>query len=173
MTNIPQLPGAHAWKDGQGRPLPVEFYRFFRDLALRNDIPADVSAQVASLLSRVDALEAESDAQIHPDSPITIAGTLAGGLVVVGLENKTPAAGGALLVTEFDGKGLRISEAPAVLDDVSDVSAATPSDGDALLWNEGAGAWVAGQASVPQVFNRITADGDIRITADGDLRITD
>lgn len=25
----------------------------------------------------------------------------------------------------------------------------------------------------PQVFNRITADGDIRVTADGDLRITD
>lgn len=118
MTNIPQLPGAHAWRDGQGRPLPIEFYKFFRDLALRQDLPADVSAQVANLLTRVEALEAESDALIHPDSPITVTGTLAGGLVVVGLEDKTPTAGGTLQKYGFDSKGLRTEEDVATTDDL-------------------------------------------------------
>lgn len=34
---------------------------------------------------------------------------------------------------------------PTALDDLTDVDAAAPSDGDALVWDEGAGSWVPGE----------------------------
>lgn len=36
---------------------------------------------------------------------------------------------------------------PNTLDDLTDVDAATPSDGDALIWDEGVAAWVPGAAA--------------------------
>ena len=43
----------------------------------------------------------------------------------------------------------------SALDDLTDVDAATPADGDALLWDETAGAWVPGAAGV----DLLTAEG--------------
>lgn len=58
MTDSPQLPGQHAWKDNAGRPLPVEFFKFFRDLLRFIQAVEGNEVNINDLIERVDALEA-------------------------------------------------------------------------------------------------------------------
>jgi hypothetical protein len=59
MADSPLLPGSHAWRDASGRPLPVEFYKFLRDLVAfiratnsNTESIAELAEQLAELLSR-------------------------------------------------------------------------------------------------------------------------
>ena len=45
------------------------------------------------------------------------------------------------------GMGTTIEGTPGALDDLTDVDAPSPTDGQALIWDSGAGEWVAGDAA--------------------------
>ncbi len=62
MADSPILPGDRAWRDGSGKPMPVEFYRFFRDLISYIQQTQGNSAALAALEARVAALEAAAAA---------------------------------------------------------------------------------------------------------------
>lgn len=71
MADSPILPGVQGWKDAQGRPLPVEFYRFLRDLVAfiraTNQNGADIAAileQLAELLARTYNLTGKDSVQV-------------------------------------------------------------------------------------------------------------
>lgn len=57
MSDSPILPGSHAWRDAQGRPLPVEFYRFLRDLVAYVRQATGQTLDLAELARRVADLE--------------------------------------------------------------------------------------------------------------------
>lgn len=57
MADSPILPGDRAWKDASGRPLPVEFYRFLRDLVRYISLIDGNTAELASIEARLAALE--------------------------------------------------------------------------------------------------------------------
>lgn len=78
--------------------------------------------------------------------------------------------GAALVKLTRDGYGRVEGTEAAVLDDLSDVDAAAPSTGDALVF-DGAN-WAPGQVATEQLFQRMTPEADFRITADGNLRVT-
>jgi hypothetical protein len=59
VADSPRLPGQHGWKDAQGRPLPVEFFRFLRDLLRYIQSTTGVVADLGQLEQRIAALEAE------------------------------------------------------------------------------------------------------------------
>lgn len=78
--------------------------------------------------------------------------------------------GAALVKLTRDDYGRVEGTEAAVLDDLSDVDAAAPSTGDALVF-DGAN-WAPGQVATEQLFQRMTPEADFRITADGNLRVT-
>jgi hypothetical protein len=71
MADSPLLPGSHAWTDASGRPLPVEFYRFLRDLVAfiqatssNTESIAELAEQLAELLSRAYNLTGVDSVQV-------------------------------------------------------------------------------------------------------------
>ena len=71
MADSPLLPGSHAWRDASGRPLPVEFYRFLRDLvdfireaSGNTESIAELAEQLAELLSRTYNLTGVDSVQV-------------------------------------------------------------------------------------------------------------
>lgn len=78
--------------------------------------------------------------------------------------------GAALVKITRDEYGRVEGAQAAVLDDLSDVDAAAPSTGDALVF-DGTN-WAPGQVATEQLFQRMTPEADFRITADGNLRVT-
>ena len=71
MADSPLLPGSHAWRDASGRPLPVEFYRFLRDLVAfiqatssNTESISALSEQLAELLSRTYNLTGVDSVQV-------------------------------------------------------------------------------------------------------------
>lgn len=71
MADSPLLPGSHAWRDASGRPLPVEFYRFLRDLVAfireassNTEGIAELAEQLAELLSRTYNLTGIDSVQV-------------------------------------------------------------------------------------------------------------
>lgn len=71
MADSPLLPGSHAWRDASGRPLPVEFYKFLRDLVAfireassNTESTAELAEQLAELLSRTYNLTGIDSVQV-------------------------------------------------------------------------------------------------------------
>lgn len=59
MTDSPILPGDRAWRDANGKQLPVEFYKFFRDLTAYVRRTQGASATLADIIRRLTELESE------------------------------------------------------------------------------------------------------------------
>lgn len=95
MADSPILPGPRAWRDGAGKPLPVEFYQFLRDLVRFVSQTTGNTDSLASILARVAALEdaPSLDAEIIGPSSVAVFGTLADGSVVVQFANDSVAPG--------------------------------------------------------------------------------
>lgn len=97
MSDSPLLPGQHGWKDASGKPLPVEFYRFLRDLVAYLKQAGANDAAIADLEARVAALEAGgTDAVLQGLESVQIAGSLAGGLVKFRLDGDVQSPGPTL-----------------------------------------------------------------------------
>jgi hypothetical protein len=71
MADSPLIPGSHAWTDASGRPLPVEFYKFLRDLVAfiqatssNTESIAALAEQLAELLSRTYNLTGIDSVQV-------------------------------------------------------------------------------------------------------------
>lgn len=93
MTDSPNLPGQHGWIDSSGKPLPWEFFKFFRDLLRYIQTTAGNTIEISSILARLDALEADQanpDAMIQGIMSVVSQGTLADGLVQLLLEGDDP-----------------------------------------------------------------------------------
>ena len=95
MADSPILPGPRAWRDGAGKPLPVEFYQFLRDLVRFVSQTTGNTDSLASILARVAALEdaPSLDAEISGPSSVAVFGTLADGSVVVQFANDSVSPG--------------------------------------------------------------------------------
>lgn len=167
MADSPILPQVGAWRDGSGRPMPAEFYRFLRDLASAVSQGGSNSAAIANLQAQIDALEVGTSIT-GPMSVQVIGGD--GGYQLRLVNDDSAPGASSHYGTDASGSKGWFALALAAL---SDVDLAGLADGDGLVWDAAAQKWEAGSPATPQVFNRITADGDIRVTADGDLRITD
>lgn len=59
MADSPILPGVQAWKDGSGKPLPPEFFRFLRDMVAYLRRIDGNSAELSAIIARIESLEAE------------------------------------------------------------------------------------------------------------------
>lgn len=64
MADSPILPGVQAWKDGSGKPLPPEFFRFLRDLVAYLRRIDGNSAELALIVARIEALEADISREV-------------------------------------------------------------------------------------------------------------
>lgn len=76
--------------------------------------------------------------------------------------------GGTDVVTE--GEDWDSTDPDIALDDLSDVEAPTPADGDALVWDDGAGMWVPGapaSASTAQAYVPVMVDNPEFVTTTG------
>jgi len=86
MPDSPSLPGNHAWRDAQGRPLPVEFFKFFRDLLRFVQQANGNSVDISGILERLDALEAAGSATIQGLASVVTEGSIAGGIIQILLD---------------------------------------------------------------------------------------
>ena len=84
MADSPKLPGAQAWKDAAGKPLPVDFWRFLRDLSAVVSQSTGNASDLSALLARVVALEDAPAASDSISAPYSVAafGNLADGLLL-------------------------------------------------------------------------------------------
>lgn len=139
MPDSPSLPGNHAWRDASGRQLPIEFFKFFRDLLRYVQDTNGNTVDIASIIARLDALEKSGNATLQGLASVLVQGTLADGAVQFLLQGDeaAPAASSYYGTDDTGAKGFHaLPDAP------------------------------------PQLFNRITNDGDARIDGDGNLRVT-
>ena len=174
MADSPILPGPHKWKlapSPRGGPpdLPIEFFKFFRELVGYVRQIQGNTDDLAAIEARLDALEAAAQNAVSGQASIqTIQQEAATILRLVG-DVSIPGVS-RFYGTNADGaKGWY----QRLLATLADVDLTGLADGDALVWDATTERFVPGQPSTPQVFSRITAEGDVRITADGDIRITD
>ncbi|KAF1692647.1 hypothetical protein [Pseudoxanthomonas koreensis] len=97
MTDSPLLPGAHAWRDGSGKPMPVEFYKFLRDLVAYLRASGANTADIAALEDRISVVEAGgSNATLQGLESVRVAGSLSGGLVQFRLDGDAATPGASL-----------------------------------------------------------------------------
>lgn len=57
MTDSTELPGVGAWKTPDGKPLPVEFWRFFRSLSLTQVATTTNTTDLTEITARIETLE--------------------------------------------------------------------------------------------------------------------
>ena len=88
MADSPILPGVQAWKDGSGKPLPPEFFRFLRDLVRYLQEITGNTVSIADILDRLAALEADEDnpATITGPESVQVQGSLESGSVQLRLD---------------------------------------------------------------------------------------
>jgi hypothetical protein len=101
MADSPSLPSERAWRTPDGRPLPVEFFRFFRDLLDSIQQTDGNTAELSALIARVTALE-ESGGTIGDllgDQSVQVFGSLADGEALLRLVNDVATPG----VTQYYG----------------------------------------------------------------------
>lgn len=164
MADSPLIPGSHAKPlnpDGSWRG---EWWRFLRDLSSQPGISSGLATQLNALAARVLALEEESPSSLFGLLSVLVEGNN------VSLRGDVAEPGESFYYgTDATGtKGWH----ERVLSTLSDVDLTTPPNtGDALVYD--GTSWAPAQVSPPQIYSRITADGEVRITADGDIRITD
>lgn len=169
MADSPILPGSHAHLVGSDGKPTREFYSFFRDLVRFVTQTQGNSAALTDILARLDALEAASASDVVGQHSVQVIQQEAQTLVRLVGDLSSPAAASYYGAGADGAKGWF----QRLLATLADVDLTGLADGDALVWDATAERFVPGQPSTPQVFSRITADGDVRITADGDIRITD
>lgn len=90
MADSPNLPGAHAWRLSPQRPngppdMPMEFFKFLRELVDYIAQTDGNSAELADILARLEELESQTDADIVGLQSVQVLGTLADGEVVLQL----------------------------------------------------------------------------------------
>lgn len=168
MADSPILPGDRAWKDASGRPLPVEFYRFLRDLVGFVAQIQGNTAELADILARLDALEAGGGIDINGPGSVQVLGDAPNFTLQLFGDQLSPG------LRYFYGTDIAGQKGwfERLLSTLADVDLTGLADGDAIVWDAGAGKFVPGD-SAGAIFNRITDVGDIRVTTQGDLRVTD
>lgn len=168
MADSPILPGSHAWRDGSGKPLPPEFFRFLRDLTTYVRRTQGDSLELGQLEARVDALESASSGSLNGLQSVEVVG--AGSNEVLLQLRGDEASPNPLHYYGADDAGAKGFHELA-MSALADVDLLGLTIGDTLVW-DGAD-FVPGTGSSEQLFQRMDAGGDFRITADGNLRVTD
>lgn len=165
MADNPLIPGSH------GKPLNPdgswrgEWWRFLRELSNQPGVSTELASQLNALAGRIQALEDADAPNLIGLLSVLVQGSF------LSLRGDVANPGEAFYYgTDTAGEKGWYQRLLATL---ADVDLTGLADGDALVWDATAGRFIPGQPSTPQVFSRITAEGDVRITADGDIRITD
>lgn len=96
MADSPSLPGVQGWKDAQGRPLPVEFFRFLRDLVAYVAQAQGETLELAELEARVAELEAGGSFSIQGQQSVRVVGMPNDGLVQLFLQGDEAAPAASL-----------------------------------------------------------------------------
>ncbi len=87
MADSPILPNQTGWVDAQGRPLPVEFFRFFRAWTRYISQIDGNAVNISDILARLAALEAGGvSADIIGLLSVQVIGALSDGEVVLQLQ---------------------------------------------------------------------------------------
>lgn len=156
MPDSPSLPGNHAWRDAQGRPLPVEFFKFFRDLLRFVQQANGNTVDIASILERLDALEAAGNATIQGLASVIVEGSLADGVVQLLLDGDIalPDPGHYYGTDDAGVKGWF----ERLLASLNDVDLAGLANGDTLIWNAGTGKFEPGTPAQPSMFPIVTGE---------------
>lgn len=165
MADNPLIPGSH------GKPLNPdgswrgEWWRFLRELSNQPGVSTELASQLNALAARVQTLEDADATNLIGLLSVVVQGSF------LSLRGDAANPGEAFFygTDENGAKGWY----QRLLATLADVDLTGLADGDALVWDATAERFIPGQPSTPQVFSRITAEGDVRITADGDIRITD
>lgn len=174
MADSPSLPSSRAWKlvpskHGGAPDLPLEFFQFFRELTTFVSQTQGNTAELAGIQARLDALESAASSELLGQHSVRTVIQDAQTLIRLVGDVANPGASTFYGTSEDGARGWY----QRLLSTLADVDLTGLADGDALLWDATAERFVPGQQATPQMFTRITADGDVRITADGDIRITD
>jgi len=129
-----------------------------------------LQAEIDAILVRIEELESAGTFTISGVQSVQVIGQPSGGLVNLLLVNDVPNPGFTFHYgTDAVGtKGWYLSSLGSLSD--VDLATATPSDGDALVYDAGTSKWVPG--AVASQSNRITADGNFRVTTTSALRVT-
>lgn len=165
MPDSPSLPGSHAWRDAQGRPLPVEFFKFFRDLLRFVQQASGNAVDITNILERLDALETAGNATIQGLASVIVEGSLADGVVQLLLDGDVALPGPGHYYGTDEAAGVK-GWFERLLATLGDVDLAGLANGDTLIWNSGTGKFEPGTPAPPQVFNYITSDGEPYCTED-------
>jgi len=118
MPDSPILPNQRSWKDGGGNPLPVEFFKFFRELLSFVQQAGGNSVDISGILARLDALEAAGNATIQGLASVLVQGSLADGNVQLLLDGDeaSPDASSYYGTDEAGAKGFHaFPETPSML----------------------------------------------------------
>lgn len=158
MPDSPILPSQRAWTDRSGNPLPVEFFKFFRDLLRFVQQAGGNSVDISGILARLDALEAAGNATIQGLASVLVQGSLADGNVQLLLDGDeaSPDASSYYGTDATGAKGWF----ERLLSSLNDVDLAGLANGDTLIWNAGTGKFEPGTPAQPQIFNYITSTGE-------------
>lgn len=156
MADSPQLPGQHSWRDASGKPLPLEFFKFFRGLLTFISESEGSTADLAELTARVDALENAglTAAQVFGILSIQSFGTLAEGSVSFSLlgDEQTPGNSYYYGTSDAGVKGWHLRN----LATLADVDPTTPfAAGDAPVFD----GTLFQPAAV--IVNPMTTEGDM------------
>lgn len=166
MADSPILPGDRAWKDASGRPLPVEFYRFLRDLVGFIAQIQGNTAELTDILARLDALEAAGAVDIDGPLSVQVLGSAPNFTLQLFGDQLSPGPKFAYATDAAGQKGWF----ERLLSTLADVDLTGLADGDAIVWDAGAMKFVPGDSG-SSLFTRITDTGDIRRTTQNDLRV--
>ena len=161
MADSPILPGDRAWKDASGRPLPVEFYRFLRDLVRYIALIDGNTVELADIEARLSALEESGGANILGPMSVRVLGSSSGFTLQLFGDQLSP---GPLFSYSTDAAGQK-GWYERLLATLADVDFSTPPGVDDVLKFDGT-SWVPGQAAAAQLFNYITTDGEPYCTED-------
>jgi hypothetical protein len=136
MADSPILPGDRAWRDASGNPLPIEFYRFMRDLTTFVREATGNTESVASVLARVVALEGATEATATLAGPYSVAvfGSLESGAIAQ-LVNDAGDPGNSYYYGTSDAgvKGWHALGAPAVTTETTASVSPTAMSGQTVL----------------------------------------
>lgn len=144
-----RMPQPGAPISGPGGLITREWRDFLTRL-LVTEVGADLQRQIAEISKRLDDLGTDGDflpksTLAYGESSVASFGTLAGGLVTFTLQGDNDLPG----ETFYYGTGPDGAKGwfPLALASLSDVSADSPNDGDALVWSESMGKWIPAPVS--------------------------
>lgn len=160
MADSPILPGVQGWRDGSGKPMPAEFYRFLRDLVRYIGLIDGNTAELAAIEARLAALESQTTPIIGSPGSVQVLGTWPS--IALQFFNDVVSPGDKYFYgTDGGAKGWY----ERLLSTLADVDLTGLADGDAIVWDAGAMKFVPGSAG-SSLFNYITTDGEPYATED-------